>query len=135
MGHRPTSEFPAESCNQRAGKKAAEQSIRRQTDRRVLKSILARRDVGRALAQVQVTVGKYDIFFLCNACGDSHSMGISVTLENGPASQQSIAEVYAGKDLPSSLSMLKGTRVYCPKTGRHYSQKDNTKIFLVPAGR
>jgi hypothetical protein len=77
-------------------------------------------------------VAKYDIFVLCNACGDSHSLGISVTLQDGPLNKQSIADVYAGKDLPPNFAVLENKRVYCPKTGRQYSQKDNAKIFLVP---
>jgi hypothetical protein len=79
-------------------------------------------------------VPEYDIFVVCNACGDLHPREVSVTLGHGPASKQSIADVYAGKDLPANFAALKDRRVYCPKTGRHYSQSDNKKIFLVPKG-
>lgn len=76
-------------------------------------------------------MAKYNIYVSCNACGDLHPMEIFVMLENGPASKQSIGERYQGKDLPSELAALKDKRVYCPKLGRHYSQKNEKEIFLI----
>jgi hypothetical protein len=77
-------------------------------------------------------MAEYDVFAVCNACGDLHPLGISVTLDDGPANKQSIADAYEDKNLPPSLAALKDRRVYCPKTGRQYSQRDTKKIFLVP---
>jgi hypothetical protein len=80
-------------------------------------------------------MAEYDVFAVCNACGDLHPLGISVRLADGPAKKkQSIADAYQGQDLPPSLAALKDSRVYCPKTGRQYSQKDTNKIFLMPRG-
>jgi hypothetical protein len=79
-------------------------------------------------------MAEYDVLVLCNACGDLHPMGSCVSLQDGPSSKQSITDVYAGEDLPSNLAELKDKRIYCPKTGRQYSQKDNKKVFLVPVG-
>jgi rubrerythrin len=77
-------------------------------------------------------MAKYNIFASCNACGDLHSMEIFVMLENGPAGKQSIGDRYQGKRLPSELAALKDKRLYCPKLGRHYSQKSEKEIFLIP---
>jgi hypothetical protein len=77
-------------------------------------------------------MAEYDVFAVCNACGDLHPLGISVTVDDGPVNKQSIADAYEGKDLPQSLAALKDRRVYCPKTGRQYSQRDTKKILLVP---
>jgi hypothetical protein len=74
---------------------------------------------------------KYDIFAVCNACGDTHPTGISINLD-GPIKKRSIAEAYRGKDLPPSVASLKQDRVYCPNLGRHYAQTDNKQIFLIP---
>jgi hypothetical protein len=79
-------------------------------------------------------MAEYNISALCNACGDLHPMGICVSLEDGPASKQSITDLYMGIDVPPNLGALRDKRVYCPKTGRQYSQKDNKKVFLVPVG-
>jgi hypothetical protein len=77
-------------------------------------------------------VPRYDVFAVCNACGDAHSTGISIYLE-GPVKRRTIAEAYRGKHLPSHLATLKQERVYCPNLGRHYPQTDYRQIFLVPS--
>jgi hypothetical protein len=86
---------------------------------------------GIALRQGTVA-SKYDIFALCNACGDAHPTGISINLE-GPIKRRTIAEVYHGKRLPSHLATLKQDRVYCPNLGRHYPQTDYKHFFLIPS--
>ena len=73
----------------------------------------------------------YDIYALCIACSDLHSMGISVTLEAPQIAEQSIAERFPGKELPANIAALKDVRVYCPKFGRHYGQRDDKQIFLI----
>ena len=77
-------------------------------------------------------VATYRIYAVCNACGDLHTMGTTVSLSGGPVSKQSIADAYPNKDPPEEIAALKGSRVHCHKIGRHYAQKDDTKIFLVP---
>ncbi len=77
-------------------------------------------------------MAKYNIFALCNACGDLHPMEIFVMLESGPTSKQSIGDRYRGRELPAELAALRDKRVYCPKLGRQYSQKNEKEIFLIP---
>ena len=77
-------------------------------------------------------MARYNVFAVCNACGDVHPMEVVVMLQGGPTSKQSIGDRYQGKDLPSELAALKDNRVYCPKFGRHYSQKNEREIFLIP---
>jgi rubrerythrin len=55
-----------------------------------------------------------------------------ITLEDGPVRRQSVAESYTESNLPPELAALKDKRIYCPKTGRHYAQKNDNQIFLVP---
>jgi hypothetical protein len=76
---------------------------------------------------------RYSTFALCNKCGGTHEMVVSVILENGPIEKQSIGHVYEGKTLPKSLADLISRSVSCPKTGRQSIQKDKHQIFLVPA--
>jgi len=75
---------------------------------------------------------QYSIVVTCNKCAGLHEMGISVTMENGPASKRSIGELYDGKILPKSLANLTQSSVTCPKTGRQSTQRNNHQIFLVP---
>ena len=74
----------------------------------------------------------YQISAVCNACGDLHTVGTIFTLPEGPINKQSIADAYANKDPPANIAALKNLRVHCHKIGRHYTQKDDNKIFLVP---
>jgi hypothetical protein len=73
----------------------------------------------------------YDVHALCIACGDLHSLGISVGLAGPPAKKQSIAEKFHGQKLPPNLEKLSDARIFCPKFGRHYAQRDEKQIFLV----
>ena len=75
---------------------------------------------------------QYSIVVACNRCAGLHETGISVTMENGPSSKQSIGEWFDGKNLPKSLANLTQNSVTCPKTGRQSTQKNNHQIFLVP---
>jgi hypothetical protein len=86
---------------------------------------------GRASRQ-GTSVPKYDVFAVCNACGDAHPTGISINLA-GPVKKRSIATAYRRKHLPRQLATLKQDRVYCPNLRRHYAQTDYRQIFLVPA--
>jgi hypothetical protein len=78
------------------------------------------------------STAQYSIVVSCNKCAGMHEMGISVTMENGPASKQSIGELYDGRSLPKSLANLSQNSVTCPKTGRQSTQRNNHQIFLVP---
>jgi hypothetical protein len=74
---------------------------------------------------------RYDILAVCNACGDEHPTELSVFLDSGPNKKESVAAVYAKKDLPPNLATLKDIRVYCPRTGRQYAQTNYKQIFLI----
>ena len=76
---------------------------------------------------------QYSIFALCNKCGGTHDMEVSVILKDGPVEKQSIGHVYKDRNLPASLAKLSSMSVTCPTTGRGFIQKDNHQIFLVPA--
>jgi hypothetical protein len=62
-----------------------------------------------------------------------HDMAVSVILKDGPVEKQSIGHVYKDRSLPESLAKLSRMSITCPATGRGSIQKDNDRIFLVPA--
>jgi hypothetical protein len=76
---------------------------------------------------------QYSIFALCNKCGGTHDMEVSVILKDGPIEKQSIGYVYKDRNLPESLAELSRISITCPATGRRSTQKDTQQIFLVPA--
>jgi hypothetical protein len=75
---------------------------------------------------------QYTTLAVCNKCGGTHDMAVSVILNNGPVEKQSIGQVYSGKTLPASLAALTSRSISCPRTGRQSIQKDKHQIFLVP---
>jgi hypothetical protein len=75
---------------------------------------------------------QYRTLALCNKCGGTHDMAVSLILNNGPVEKQSIGQVYSGKTLPASLAALTSRSISCPRTGRQSIQKDKHQIFLVP---
>jgi hypothetical protein len=81
----------------------------------------------------QNSATQYSIFVLCNKCGGTHDMEVSVILKDGPVEKQSIGHVYKDRNLPESLAKLSRMSTTCPATGRGSTQKDNDQIFLVPA--
>ena len=79
-------------------------------------------------------MARYQVSAMCNACGDLHATGIKVELNDGPMKKQSIADAFpGGKGSPAQITAQE-FRVYCQRTGRHYTQKDKKKIYLVPVG-
>jgi hypothetical protein len=72
---------------------------------------------------------QYSLFALCNKCGATHDMAVSVVLNDGPTEKQSIGHVYNGKTLPKNLADLTNRGVSCPKTGRQSIQKEVPNIF------
>jgi hypothetical protein len=62
-------------------------------------------------------------------------MGISVVIENGPITKQSVGALYDGKPLPKILSDLSNNNISCSQTGRQSTQKNYHQIFLVPPKR
>ncbi len=77
---------------------------------------------------------KYSVHFFCDECGQVHPLGISISLDDGPAEKESIGNLYAGKELPQQVATLIGNKTNCPNTGKMTSQKDNNQVFLVPVG-
>ena len=75
----------------------------------------------------------YEVHVACNKCGNVHNLGITVALEDGPVTKQSIGALYKDKSLPKHLADLANISVSCPKTGRQSTQKSHQQIFLVPA--
>jgi hypothetical protein len=77
-------------------------------------------------------MGKYDVYVFCNECLDVHRMGTGIILNEGPKEKQSIANAYAGKEIPPNIRTLLSSNFQCPHTGKAIPQEDPNEIFLVP---
>jgi hypothetical protein len=78
------------------------------------------------------SAAQYSTVALCNKCGGTHDMTVSVMLKDGPFEKQSIGQFYNGKTLPTNVAALTSRSISCPRTGRQSIQKDKHQIFLVP---
>jgi hypothetical protein len=74
----------------------------------------------------------YAVYVFCDECVDVHPMGISVSLDDGPAGRASVGDFYAGKDPPPEVATLSNNLTRCPNTLRTFTQKDYDQVFLVP---
>lgn len=68
----------------------------------------------------------------CPKCGRNHRMIRNLQLRLSPASAGSVAELYAGEELPSVLVVLLGDKVWCDKVGHYVQQPDPARMFLTP---
>ncbi len=76
-------------------------------------------------------MAKYQIHVFCNECGETHNMGISISLNDGPPEKDCIGNTYAGKKLPPEITALVNNKITCPNTGKLTAQEDNNQVFLV----
>jgi hypothetical protein len=84
------------------------------------------------LSTGETTMSRYMIHVYCDDCSDTHSMGVSLVLADGPPEKTSISTVYAGRAVPPNLGIMLRNAVKCPKTGRIFQQTDNNKIYIGP---
>ena len=76
-------------------------------------------------------MAQYDVYVFCDHCSDSHPMGVSISLNDGPAEKESIGNLYKGKEVPSTIATFIYNYVRCPNTDKWFLQTDNNQIFLV----
>jgi len=73
----------------------------------------------------------YSVHFFCNECSQVHPLGIGIEGDFGFDDRASIADVYAGQELPAQIMTLSNNYTTCPQTGKPTQQKDNNQVFLV----
>lgn len=77
-------------------------------------------------------MARYMIHVFCDECAVTHSMGISVVLNDGPPEKTCVGTLYAEKGIPPNLGIMLRGAVKCPKTGKIFQQADNSKIYIAP---
>ena len=78
-------------------------------------------------------MAEYSVRVLCPVCGSMHPMGImSVESEGDTQGKNSETDDYSGKPVPEELAKIKDHIVKCPKTGKTFTQKDNSNVYLFP---
>jgi len=74
---------------------------------------------------------RYMIHVFCNECSVPHPTGIVIENDEVLAADQSVGDIYDGREVPPNIVMMLGNNFQCPNTGKLYVQKDNHQVFLV----
>lgn len=73
----------------------------------------------------------YMIHVFCNECGIPHPSGIAIQRDELLAADQSLGDIYDGREVPQEIITMLGNYFRCPSTGKPYKQTDNRQVFLV----
>jgi hypothetical protein len=79
-------------------------------------------------------MANYAVQVCCPECSGQHDTGIKLSLQDGPADEQSIENFYKGKELPPDIAALNNNTYTCPRTARTFVQNENNQVFLFPIG-
>jgi hypothetical protein len=74
---------------------------------------------------------RYMMHVFCNECSTPHPAGIVIERDELLSPDQSVADIYDGREVPSEIALMQGNYFQCPTTGRMYRQNDNRQVFLV----
>jgi hypothetical protein len=74
---------------------------------------------------------RYMMHVFCNECAQPHPAGIVIEREELLAPDQSVGDIYDGREVPAEIVMMRGNYFQCPNTRRLYRQEDNHQVFLV----
>lgn len=75
----------------------------------------------------------YEVHIQCEACGAVHAYESTVSLEEGPQTQESLAKVYGDRELPPQIHALRNSQIFCPTSRFWVTQRDRRRQFLVPS--
>jgi predicted RNA-binding Zn-ribbon protein involved in translation (DUF1610 family) len=70
-------------------------------------------------------MAQYSVHVFCDECGETHTMRVDVSLDDGPAEKASLGDTYQGRDLPQNIVNMINNSIQCPKTGKMVLQRDN----------
>jgi hypothetical protein len=78
----------------------------------------------------------YAVTLNCSRCGTEHIVvgGLvgALLIEDGPDRAGTIAELYAGRELPAVLVSLLNDKVWCDDAGEYILIADPARVFLTP---
>lgn len=74
---------------------------------------------------------RYSVHVFCDECSSPHPAGITVAFQEAIDENQSVADLYDGRELPPSLLTVTANSYVCPKTRKSFIQRDNHQVFLV----
>lgn len=73
----------------------------------------------------------YMVHVFCDECGVPHPTGVVIASDELISPDQSVGDVYDGRDVPPEIATMRDNRFTCPRTNRLFNQRDNRQVFLV----
>jgi hypothetical protein len=73
----------------------------------------------------------YVIHVFCDECSVPHPAGIAIQSEELLSPEQSVGDIYDGREVPPQIVMMLNNSFQCPNTGKMFMQRDNHQVFLV----
>ena len=74
---------------------------------------------------------RYMMHVFCNECSIPHPAGIVIERAELLSPDQSVGDIYDGREVPAEIVMMLGNHFQCPSTGKFYTQRDNHQVFFV----
>jgi hypothetical protein len=74
----------------------------------------------------------YSVHMFSDECSVPHPMGIAIQLNEELAPDQSIGDIYDGRELPASLAMLADNSIRCPKHKQADYPANQLPLFSHP---
>jgi hypothetical protein len=87
--------------------------------------------MGAASARTKTMAYKYMLHVFCNECSVPHPAGMVIERDELIAADQSVGDIYDGREVPEQIVTMLENNFRCPNTGKTYVQKDNHQVFLV----
>jgi len=75
-------------------------------------------------------VPNYDIYVLCDQCGQQHSVHVTVDIPKENLDKTLVCNAYAGRDLPSEIVYMQSNKYRCPHTKQFFTA-DNIELAYL----
>lgn len=76
---------------------------------------------------------KYDVYVICNQCGQPHPVNVSLNLEDPDLNKTMLADHFAGLTLPAAIVFMQTNNYRCPHTKQLFPASDIGKAILFEA--
>jgi len=81
-------------------------------------------------------MGKYQLHALCDECGETHFIDITIQLDEGPSKKEKLVDTFAGKEIPQEIiALIIRSKLSCPHSGVTASLTGYEQVFLIPERR
>ena len=67
---------------------------------------------------------KYDVYVICDQCGQPHSVNVKIDLDEGGLDRTHLSDLYEDRPLPAMVAYMQTNKYRCPHTKQLFSAAD-----------